>query len=98
MGATSTRPTRGRARGTRSPRLGRWNVTVTSARTTGVEGSPELRSSAVGASTARTGTPGIGRADGHVDAPADGLAERAPHPGPKEGVDHEPGSLDPVEE
>ena len=46
----------------------------------------------------KDGDAGIGRADGHVDAPADGLAERAAHSRPQEGIDHEPGSLDPVEE
>ena len=41
----------------RSPVLGRWKVTVRSARTTGSDGSPEVRSTAVGVSTASTGTP-----------------------------------------
>ena len=41
----------------RSPSLGRWNVTVASARTTGLLGSPVVRSTAVGVSSATTGTP-----------------------------------------
>ena len=40
-----------------SPVLGRWKVTVRSARTAGSDGSPLERSTAVGVSTATTGTP-----------------------------------------
>ena len=41
----------------RSPVLGRWKVTVRSARTAGSDGSPLERSTAVGVSTATTGMP-----------------------------------------
>ena len=44
-------------RGPAGPVFGRWKVTVRSARTTGSDGSPEVRSTAVGVSTASTGVP-----------------------------------------
>ena len=49
IGATSTLPAWAAPRLVCSPVLGRWNVTVRSARTAGSEGSPLVRSTAVAA-------------------------------------------------
>src|SRR5436190_7696502 len=59
IGATRTRPANAAPRRVRRPVFGRWNVTVRSARTTGSEGSPDVKSTAVGVSTATTGTPAL---------------------------------------
>ena len=49
------------------PVFGRWKVTVRSARTAGSDGSPLERSTAVGVSTATTGTPAPARAHDELD-------------------------------
>ena len=80
------------------PSLGRWKVTVTSARTLGSDGSPELRSSAVGVSTARTGTPSW-RARRHSStACGDGVAQGPADAGAEQAVDDQRRALEAVEQ
>ena len=81
----------------RRPCLGRWKVTVTSARTTGSDGSPLLRSSAVGVSTARTGTRCSRARMATSTAVRTGSRSGPRTPRAQQRVDDEPGTLDAVE-
>ena len=84
IGATRTLPAWAAPRFVSRPILGRWKVTVRSARTAGSDGSPLERSTAVGVSTATTGTPAAAAwtisstADriGSRSCPADARAEQ----------------------
>ena len=90
MGATTTRPANRAACRPRSPVLGRWKVTVTSASTTGSEGTPLLRSTEVGRidrqhrHARRMGT------HAHLDTGHDGLPKCAPHTRAQQGIDDQP--------
>ena len=81
----------------RRPGLGRWKVTVTSARTTGSDGSPLVRSTAVGVSTARTGTQRARARAGEIHGGADGLPQGPADTVPSSASMTSAGALDAVE-
>ena len=72
-------------------------MTVTLAITTGSDGVPEVRSTAVGVSIDSTGTPSR-RAGGTLDGLGDGVAQRAPDATPEQAIDDERRALDAVEQ
>ena len=94
IGATRTLPASAAPRFVSSPVFGRWKVTVRSARTTGEVGSPEVRSTAVGVSTATTGTFAVRAA--RMSSTADRIGSRSSPltPGPEQRVDDDRRPID----
>ena len=78
--------------------MGRWKVTVRSARTAGSEGSPEDRSTAVGRVDGDDRDAGGAGAPDDRDGFADGLAEGAADAGAEEGIDDDRRLVDPETE
>ena len=98
IGATRTLPAWAAPRLVSRPVLGRWNVTVRSAWTAGSDGSPLERSTAVGVSTATTGTPAARARPMSSTAERIGSRSGAAHAGPEQRVDDDRGLLDALAE
>ena len=100
-GSRSGRPGPGRpapCRAGQQAGLGRWNVIVRSARTAGSDGSPLVRSMAVGRVDREDRDDRRAGPIDELDRRADRLAERSPDAGPEQRVDDDGRLLDPVAE